>query len=129
MTSYSSSGTASDSICPKGWRLPGYDDDDTYRDLLKLYSNRNKDVGVWDGPKKSYGTIMQFYPIALIQSGYLENGTRITFRDPNDPRGFYVSNFLYSFTSFYRFTFAPTYITSTGTSDRGHGFILRCLAR
>ena len=120
---YHSSGTASDSICPKGWRLPGYSGDGSYVELLKPYSNRSgnaSDLAQGD-------TIAQVSPLAFLRSGgYSYSGGAPT---NQASYGGYWSGKPYSVTNAYYLRFASTSLSPQDNNRRGTGRSVRCLAR
>ena len=117
-----SSDTASDSICPKGWRLPGYDGSGSYLELLKPYSNRsgNKDFTNAD-------TVIQLAPLSFLRAGLLDysNGN-LNYRALG---GFYWSSRHNSHINGHYLYFSSPDLHPQNSSDRGYGFSVRCLAR
>ena len=119
-----SSGTASDSICPKGWRLPEYEKEGSYLELLKPYSNRSKDIN----DMVQIDTILQLTPLALLRSG------RCGY-DSGQPDNQYYYRFYWSsyFASAANYSSSLVFNSKTimlqNGRERGHGFSLRCLAR
>ena len=120
MTSCFSSGTASDSICPKGWRLPGNSGSGSYRELLRFYSNADGLNG------KNLDTIVLLHQSVFTRSGdydYISGffGGRMS-------NSSYFTNGINSSLNAYIFTFSGSYLTRYQEA-RGFGFVLRCLAR
>ena len=117
-----SSGTASDSICPKGWRLPENSGDDSFLELLKSYSNRNGNQNFTNAD-----SVVQITLLSFLRSGFYYYSTGVpTERASN---GFYWSSSRDSRTNGYRLSFNSTYLRPQGGDSRGRGFALRCLAR
>ena len=117
-----SSGTASDSICPKGWRLPGLGGKGSYLELLKPYSNRNGGAGgLIQGD-----TLILAPPYSLIYSGLYHSTESIT--KYITTRGYYGSHYLKLFTidglRFFPESIFPQYDLGIGS-----GLSIRCLAR
>ena len=110
-------GDAPDSICPSGWRLPGYSGSGSYYDLMtNIYrpSGANKD------------TMVLSVPLSFLRAGY--------YNYSGSP------GYLASYGGYWSFrrngaTIARTlYFDSAGIylqndTYRGYGFSLRCLAR
>ena len=117
-----SSGTASDSICPKGWRLPGSSGDGSYNDLVQIYANRSGGNNSSD-----IDTIVQISPFGFLRSGrYLYDSGSLSGRTSY---GDYWSGRFYSITYSYSLIFHPTGLGPQYGDYRGLGFSLRCLAR
>ena len=116
-----SSGTASDSICPKGWRLPESYGDETYSNLIHIYHAKT-------GNKLSHGdTIIQIAPLNFLRAGiYDYTSNSLTFRTTY---GYYWSGRYYSIPNSYRLPFEATGLHLQNSNSRGYGFSLRCLAR
>ena len=117
-----SSGTASDSICPKGWRLPGYSGSGSYLELLKPYSNRSGNTG----DLVQSDTVMQISPLSFLRSG--DYGCDSGALNSRTSRGFYWSGHFYSYADSRNLRFYSTYLYPQYGDYRGLGFSLRCLA-
>ena len=120
-TPTATSGTASDSICPKGWRLPGSSGNGSYFELLESYSNRNgKADNLIQGT-----TMIQLPTISALRSGeYAING--------EISRGYggkYWSNNSSNKTNSFLLVFYSNYFAPQDALKCGYGFALRCLAR
>ena len=115
-----SSGTASDSICPKGWRLPGYDGSGSYYDLAQKYNNGTEN-------KKPKDTIMQVYPLTIIRSGYYYYSDGKLYNRASF--GYYWSGRHSSIVNSYYLDFSSTRLIPQNGSERGRSFSIRCLAR
>ena len=115
-----SSGTASDSICPKGWRLPGYSGSGSWYDLVRKYNN-----GTGNSAPKD--TFLQISPLSFFRSGryYYVSGALYYRTSIGD----YWSGRFYSRTNSYNLDFGSTYLYPQHEFDRGYGFSLRCLVR
>ena len=118
-----SSGTASDSICPKGWRLPGISGGGSYRELLKLYSNRTGNIsGLTQGD-----TVAMLAQLSFLRSGsyHCASGS-LSLRTSY---GYYWSGHYDSIADSYYLYFYSTNLYPQNGNRRGFGFALRCLAR
>ena len=119
-----SSGTASDSICPKGWRLPGYDGSGSWYEMLKLYSSRE------DGDATSLeqgDTIALFSPLTFLRSGRYNYSSGSL--DLRTSVGSYWSGHYYLITNSHYLLFSSTNLSPQDGYTRGYGYTLRCLAR
>ena len=116
------SGTASDSICPKGWRLPGYSGSGSFLELLKPYSNRTVNASGLE----NLDTVAQISSLTFIYSGDISysSGGLAGFSS-----GLYWSNRSYVYYGSYLLSFDSTHFTPQNGGDRGYGLTLRCLAR
>ena len=112
-----SSGTASDSICPKGWRLPGYSGDGSYWDLVRNYNNGAVNHINAD-------TIMIVAPLSFFHFGYYRTRPSAY----NVESGYWL-NFTSSLTKAYIQYFNNSGSLTRGADSRNVGFTLRCLAR
>ena len=118
-----SSGTASDSICPKGWRLPGNEGEKSYVEMLKLYSNRNGNTS----DLTQGDTVAMLTQLAFLRSGdYNYSSGSLSNRTSY---GYYWSGHYYSVTDSHLLYFGSTVLNPQSGSGRGYGFALRCLAR
>ena len=115
-----SSGTASDSICPKGWRLPGAENDDSWYKLMQNYVNG---LQKWNTGHYS-DTAIIFYPISLIHSGYANPS--LTYRST---LGAYWTQHFYDIKSSRNLIFANNTLEPRRDYSRSWGLSLRCLAR
>ena len=118
-----SSGDAPDSICPKGWRLPGYDDNKSFYHLVRVYVGRSGGTeGLTQGT-----TVMQISPLSFLRSGRYsyESGSL----DTRTSYGSYWSGRSYSITNSYYLSLWSTRLYPQYNYYRGTGFALRCLAR
>ena len=118
-----SSGTASDSICPKGWRLPGNEGDESWYGLVKFYANRSGSVGAADGPDRHYDIFVQIHPLVLTHSG-LYNYSHGTLDSRDFSGGYWSSETKPSF-----FYFNSALLNPQRGLTLGTGRTLRCLAR
>ena len=118
-----SSGTASDSICPKGWRLPGSSGEDSYSELFQKYTSHS----AWDTIPANADTAVQINPLNFLRSGYYNyDSGSLNYRTS---RGYYWSGHYYSITNSHLLDFYSTRLYPQVGYDRGYGYSLRCLAR
>ena len=115
-----SSGTASDSICPKGWRLPGYDGSGSWYSLVQSYNakiNAN-----WNIKHIGFPTLSS--PISLLLSGAHQYYSGKPWAQ--SAAGLYYSGYR---DDTYNLLLQTDYFAGRDGSFRGYGFSLRCLAR
>ena len=115
-------GDAPDSICPSGWRLPGYDGSGSYYDLAQKYNNGT-------GVNSYKDTFLQSPPLSFLRSGwYHYSGGAITDQKSS---GTYWSNRYFSKTSLrgYYLYFSNNSLIPNYDDNSGRAFSLRCLAR
>ena len=118
-----SSGTASDSICPKGWRLPGYEGSGSYYDLTQIYDN-----GATDSTAKDLkDTFLQINPLSFLRAGYLSIGDGSVYVRASG--GYYWSSRRSSQTNAYLLLFHSGALDPQYDNSRGTGRSVRCLAR
>ena len=111
-----SSGDAPDSICPKGWRLPGYDDAQSFYHLVRVYANSQNSGSNRD-------TIMQIFPLSFVRSGeYDFSSNNLVLRSSDGRYWTTRSGALY-------LSFSKTYLYTQYPTARGSGRTLRCLVR
>ena len=107
---------ATDSICPKGWRLPTSKSSGEYQALMAAYnitSNTDSTTRITQSP-------LYFHPSGNVSSGSL--------RYAGDS-GYYWSSTAYSSTnSAYGLYFGSGYVDPSNISSRYYGFSVRCLA-
>ena len=123
-----SSGTASDSICPKGWRLPGFIGDNSYLVLFRHYLSLDQRIEA----TKHVGTIAHITPLSFLNSGYYNHQSKKF--DDRTNLGLYWTGSIDSNNIAWFLLFHDTYIipratTYRGNDYRGNGNIIRCLAR
>ena len=120
-----SSGTASDSICPKGWRLPGYDGDGSYYDLVERYVSRSS-----TSHDANSDTVMLISPLSFIRSGYYFYVGDLKY---NAEVGLYAYSRFNSAIISHNMVLAYNYLKAQNYNNysynRGSGYSLRCLAR
>ena len=103
---------ATDSICPKGWQLPG-----SFRALTNAYSINSNAAG---------STALVSAPLYFVRSGYVRSGS---LRRAGN-YGYYWSSTAYSSTSYaYFLYFYSGFVNPSGYGSRYNGFSVRCLAR
>ena len=133
-TNISTTGTiASNSICPKGWRLPNASQTDNvnnefgrmlYREgITAALSNGSKSVGYYNGVT-SFNKLRS-NPYYFVRSGFIDGGTMYS----PGVLGFYWSSTVSSSTSAYNLGFNGTNIYPALNSNRYSGLSVRCVAR
>ena len=133
-TNISTTGTiASNSICPKGWRLPNASQTDNvnnefgrmlYREgITAALSNGSKSVGYYNGVT-SFNKLRS-NPYYFVRSGFIDGGTLYS----PGVLGFYWSSTVSSSTSAYNLGFNGTNIYPALNSNRYSGLSVRCVAR
>ena len=122
---------ASNSICPKGWRLPNASQTDNVNnefgrmlyqaEITAKVSAGNDSVGYTTGGFNK----LRSAPYYFVRSGYINNGTL------NFPgvRGYYWSSTVSSSTYAYLLYFNGTDIYPARNYDRYFGWSVRCVAR
>ena len=107
---------ATDSICPKGWRLPTSKSSGEYQALMAAYnitSNTDSTTRITQSP-------LYFHPSGYVNSGSLRGA---------GSGGCYWSSTAYSSTNYaYSLYFYSGYVGPSGLSYRYYGFSVRCLA-
>ena len=107
---------ATDSICPKGWRLPTSKSSGEYQALMAAYnitSNTDSTTRITQSP-------LYFHPSGAVNSGSLRYAGYY---------GYYWSSTAGSSTnSAYYLTFGSGYVNPSNFSYRYNGFSVRCLA-
>ena len=107
---------ATDSICPKGWRLPTSKSSGEYQALMAAYnitSNTDSTTRITQSP-------LYFHPSGNVYSGSLRNAGNY---------GSYWSSTAYSSTSHaYSLGFYSGYVNPSVNGNRYVGFSVRCLA-
>ena len=110
------SAEATDSICPKGWRLPTSTRSGEYQALMNAYSISSNDAG---------STALVFAPLYFVRSGYVSSGSLLFAGNESD----YWSSTAYSDTSdAYFLYFTLGYVRPSGYDTRYNGQSVRCLA-
>ena len=124
---------ASNSICPKGWRLPNASQTDNVNNefgrmlyeegITAALSNGNESVGYYDDVT-SFNKLRS-NPYYFVRSGTIDGGTL------NDPGvyGLYWSSTVSSSTYAYFLSFSGTVIYPGRNFDRYRGRSVRCVAR
>ena len=107
---------ATDSICPKGWRLPTSTSSGEFQALMTKYSitsNTDSTTRITQSP-------LYFHPSGYVSSGSLRLAGSY---------GFYWSSTAYSSTSYaYNLAFDSRNVAPTGYNYRYYGRSVRCLA-
>ena len=124
---------ASNSICPKGWRLPNASQtDNIYNEFGRMLygegitaalSNGNESVGYYNGVT-SFNKLRS-NPYYFVRSGFIDGGTLYS----PGVLGFYWSSTVSSSTSAYNLGFNGTNIYPALNSNRYSGLSVRCVAR
>ena len=114
--------TATNSICPKGWRLPTYSNTNDFGNLLYAQS-------IATAPTSNIYTqngfnLARIAPVYLVRAGGIFDNV-ITFQWG----GLYISNTLKNSTHANQLSFNYNYFVIKDASRRGSGFSIRCLAR
>ena len=106
---------ATDSICPKGWRLPSSGDSDDTNDFY----------GLTTGTDATMGEILAEAPYYFIPAGWVNSGSL------NDAGyvGGHWSSTADSSTDAYSLGFDFMNVNPSMRSNRGNGWSVRCLAR
>ncbi len=111
------SAEATDSICPKGWRLPTSTSSGEYQALMNAYGISSNTAG---------STALVSAPLYFVRGGYVDSGS---LRNAGY-YGFYWSSTAYSSTSVaYDLYFGSGGVYPSYNSNRYRGFSVRCLAR
>ena len=124
---------ASNSICPKGWRLPNASQTDNvnnefgrmlYREgITAALSNGSKSVGYYNGVT-SFNKLRS-NPYYFVRSGFIDGGTLYS----PGVVGFYWSSTVSGSTGAYNLGFNGTNIYPALNSNRYSGLSVRCVAR
>ena len=135
-----SSQTATDSICPSGWRLPT-DISTTSLNANNIkqseFSNLLYSYGIMVGnnPSGSYGnegftnadTPLLSFPLSFLRSGYY--GYNTGYLDGRGYSGYFWSSFASSGAYSRNLVFLSTYLNPQRNGYKGLGFAVRCVAR
>ena len=129
-----STGTAiaSNSICPRGWRLPyASTTDNSYNEFGRLFYNSaynitNNIAGSGNVGYKTGGfNALRTSPLWFVRSGYIDNGTlSVSAAD-----GIYWSSTVASSTNAYYLSFNSRGISPANSYYRNSGWSIRCIAR
>ena len=110
------SAEATDSICPKGWRLPTSTSSGEYQALMNAYSISSNTAG---------STALVSAPLYFVRSGYVVSGSLGRAGSGGD----YWSSTAYSNTSdAYELYFYSGNVSPSGSTRRYSGRSVRCLA-
>ena len=122
-TNISASGTkATNSICPKDWRLPVATSPREFGNLLYAYDAVTSNSG---GYATNGLNIMRSTPLFFVRSGYVNGGSLSNRASHGD----YWSSQAYSSTLAYYLDFDSSDIYSANGGGRYYGFSVRCVAR
>ena len=116
-TSGVASGTMTNSVCPKGWKLPKNGD---YGVLNKLYNQNHTGSGLTNG---DYGLLSA--PLYFVRAGYVDGGSLYI----PGYGGRYWSGTLGSSAYAYYLYFDSSSVDPAYNDSRYYGFSLRCVAR
>lgn len=111
---------ASNSICPKGWRLPQIRDYFSYNTGENDFTNLNF---YYNGGKTNTATGLMAAPLYFLQSGVLYS-SQVT-----GSIGSYWSSTVSSAVRAYRLEFSSNNVKPGSSDSRNVGFSIRCLAR
>ena len=112
----SSSGTAPNSICPKGWQLPPSSGNKSYNTLFTSYGSSN---GLLYGAQD-----IRLAPLYFVYGGYVSSSSLY---DAGSV-GYYWSSTAYNSSNAYYLYFTTSVYPSNGYL-RSSGFSVRCVAR
>ena len=115
-TAPSGSGTASGSICPKGFELPPNTGDNSYNSLISAYNISSNTAG---------GTAMRSVPLFFVRSGYV-NPTNYLYYAGN--YGYYWSSVASSSSYAYCLSFYSSSVNLSNYGYRYYGRSVRCVA-
>lgn len=125
---------ASESICPKGWKLPGYSDNDSgsYDYMLQQYGTQNKinsAAGAVASPINGDTYDIALSPLFFVRSGY--NISNFFYNAGQEgrywsSRSYYQSDYGGT-TLAYSLLFAADYVSPSNQSKLSNGYSLRCL--
>ncbi len=121
------SGTPSNSICPKGWKLPangGVNDNGTYSNLNKLY---NGDITTASelGSTAAADKLLLASPLYFVRAGDVWSGALL-----NAGRfGYCWSSTVINASRAYGLNFRSSGVWPSSNGNRGDGNSVRCLAR
>lgn len=113
-----SSGQASSSICPKGWRLPTSTPSGEFQALLNAYSIESDVAKLTDSP------------LYFVRGGSVVQSTLFLLNDAGSSAGYWSSTPLANGTQTYSLDFGGTdYINASGVNYRQDGRSVRCIAK
>ena len=112
------SGTPSDSICPKGWRLPTASTDSDYSNLLSAYNINSDAAG---------GAAASNSPLYIVRAGAYRFTDGAIYMQGTANASF--SSTIHSNASASLLQTSATYATAFGNGSRGQGLSVRCVAR
>ena len=115
-TAPSSSGTASGSICPKGFELPPNTGDNSYNSLISAYNISSNTAG---------GTAMRSAPLFFIRSGYVNPTIDLYYAGYY---GRYWSSVAFSSSDTYYLYFGSSFVSPSSYAIRYFGHSVRCVA-
>ena len=113
---------ATNSVCPKGWRLPQIRNYVSYNTGDNDFANLNF---YYNGAKTNTGAGLMAAPLYFVRSGYVSNTSINDFGSG----GYYWSSTVNSTTNAYDLYFNSGYVTPAGSGNRNLGFSVRCIAR
>ena len=113
---------ATNSVCPKGWRLPQIRNYVSYNTGDNDFANLNF---YYNGAKTNTGAGLMAAPLYFMRSGDVYGTSISSFGN----YGFYWSSTVGSTTTAYRLVFYSGYVSPASSSNRYVGFSVRCIAR
>lgn len=122
--STNASGNPTNSICPKGWRLPNITNKE-FGNLLVQYGIISTNTSTSYIENQSSVNSMGATPLYLIRSGYISNGLR----NGSGSRSYYWSSTRLNTSYSYNLYFASSIVYAQNSDGRLYGFSVRCVAR
>ncbi|MBR3386485.1 hypothetical protein IKG68_02875 [Candidatus Saccharibacteria bacterium] len=115
-----------DSICPAGWRLPKENSDNSKNEFAILLGNNNFNSGynVYSSFNPSGLNAIRKAPLYFVRSGYVSGGRL----NSVGMSSFAWSSTISGATSGYDLLFGSSGINPADSSNRLHGFPVRCVA-
>ncbi len=123
--------TFDDSICPKGWKLPGDSEQfDTDSNLSTYYSLFNTNHGITTAESitnDNNDALLHAFPLSFVRSGYYTEYHGSIYYRGN--RGFYLTSHTNNRFNNRMLFFEPTNIMPRRAYTQGQGSAIRCVAR
>ena len=113
---------ATNSVCPKGWRLPQIRNYVTYNTGDNDFNNLNL---YYNGGKTNTATGLMAAPLYFMRSGNVYDTIIYNFGN----NGYYWSSTVNSATNAYYLFFNSGSVNLANSYSRDHGFSVRCIAR
>ncbi len=118
--SINTAGESTQSICPKGWRLPYSKDNTTDKSFGKLLTSYGTNSGLLYGTQD-----IRLAPLYFVYGGYVGFGSSLSYAGG---QGFYGSSTASSSGFTYSLNF-DTDVNPSSSGDRYYGRSVRCVAR